>query len=330
MSSLPIAHDSPASMRAAVLLEPGRFEIRAVPLPAPAAGEVRVRLEGCGVCASNLPPWEGRPWFQYPLALGGLGHEGYGRIDALGEGVEGWQLGDRVGLLSQHAYAEYDVAPASAVVRLPAALEGEPFPAEPLGCAMNIFARSGIRSGDTVAIIGLGFLGALLTELAAAGGARVLAVARKASALKVASRMGAAHLILMDDHQRIIDEVRALTAGRFCDVVIEATGKQWPLDLAGELTRERGRLVIAGYHQDGLRQVNLQLWNWRGLDVINAHERDPEIYADGMRAAVQAVAAGRLHPAPLYTHRFPLERLGEALTVTQVRPEGFVKAIIDL
>jgi threonine dehydrogenase-like Zn-dependent dehydrogenase len=330
MSSLPIAHDSPASMRAAVLLEPGRFEIRAVPLPAPAAGEVRVRLEGCGVCASNLPPWEGRPWFQYPLAPGGLGHEGYGRIDALGEGVEGWQLGERVGLLSQHAYAEYDVAPASAVVRLPSALEGEPFPAEPLGCAMNIFARSGIRSGDTVAIIGLGFLGALLTELAAARGARVLAVARKAPALKVASSMGAAHVILMDDHQRIIDEVRALTTGRFCDVVIEATGKQWPLDLAGELTRERGRLVIAGYHQDGLRQVNLQLWNWRGLDVINAHERDPEIYADGMRAAVQAVAAGRLHPAPLYTHRFPLERLGEALTATQVRPDGFVKAIIDL
>jgi hypothetical protein len=55
-------------------------------------------------------------------------------------------------------------------------------------------------------------------------------------------------------------------------------------DLAGELCAERGRLVIAGYHQDGMRQVNVQLWNWRGIDVINAHERDPQAYVDGMRA----------------------------------------------
>ena len=96
----------------------------------------------------------------------------------------------------------------------------------------------------------------------------------------------------MDDHWRIIEAVKALTGGRFCERVIEATGKQWPLDLAAELTAERGRLVIAGYHQDGPRQVNMQLWNWRGLDVINAHERDPAIYVHGVRAAVAAVAGG--------------------------------------
>ena len=87
--------------------------------------------------------------------------------------------------------------------------------------------------------------------------------------------MGAAELIPMDDYWRILEQVKALTGGRFCERVIEAVGKQWPLDLAGELTAEGGRLVIAGYHQDGPRQVNMQLWNWRGLDVINAHERDP-------------------------------------------------------
>ena len=48
----------------------------------------------------------------------------------------------------------------------------------------------------------------------------------------------------------------------------------------------------------------MQLWNWRGLDVINAHERDPEVYVEGMREAVEAVAAGRLDPSPLYTHTF--------------------------
>jgi threonine dehydrogenase-like Zn-dependent dehydrogenase len=91
--------------------------------------------------------------------------------------------------------------------------------------------------------------------------------------------------------------VKALTDGKWCERVIECTGLQWPLDLAGELTAERGRLVIAGYHQDGLRQVNLQLWNWRGIDVINAHERDPQAYVDGMKRAVDADDQGVLDPS---------------------------------
>jgi len=132
----------------------------------------------------------------------------------------------------------------------------------------------------------------------------------------------------MDDHWQIIERVKTLTEGQFCDVTVEAVGKQWPLDLAGELTRERGRLVVAGYHQDGPRQVNMQLWNWRGLDVINAHERDPGVYLDGMRAVVDAVARGALDPLPLFTHRFPLARLGEALAATRDRPDGFMKALV--
>jgi threonine dehydrogenase-like Zn-dependent dehydrogenase len=122
--------------------------------------------------------------------------------------------------------------------------------------------------------------------------------------------------------------VRELTGGHFCDRVVEATGKQWPLDLSAELTRERGTLVVAGYHQDGPRQVNMQLWNWRGLDVINAHERDPAVYLDGMRAAVDLVASGRLDPAPLYTHTYSLDQLGDALDATRDRPDGFLKALI--
>src|SRR3989440_10062721 len=100
-----------ATMRAAVVARPEEIRMTEVPLPEPGPGEVRVRLEGCGVCASNLPPYEGRPWFQYPLEPGGLGHEGWGEIDALGADADGFAVGDRVAVLSQHAYAEYDVAP---------------------------------------------------------------------------------------------------------------------------------------------------------------------------------------------------------------------------
>jgi NADPH2:quinone reductase len=317
-------------MRAAVITAPNGLEVRNVPLPNPGPNQVRIRLEGCGVCASNIPPWEGRPWFNYPMEPGQLGHEGWGVIDEVGEDVPpAFKVGDRVAMLSGHAYAEYDVADAGdSVIRLPAALGDSPFPAEPLGCAMNIFARSGIQRGDTVAIVGIGFLGALLTKLTRHIGANVIAISRRPFSLDVAKQMGAQQTIPMDDHWKIIEQVKQLTAGRMCDVAVEAVGKQWPLDLSAELTRERGRLVVAGYHQDGTRQVNMQLWNWRGLDVINAHERDPQVYRSGMLAAADAVASGRLDPTPLFTHRFPLEQLGEALDMTRDRPDGFLKALI--
>lgn len=315
-------------MSAATLAGPRRFEASEAPTPKPGPGEVLVRLEGCGVCASNIPPWEGRPWFTYPMAPGALGHEGWGRIEALGAGVAEFTEGDRVAILSGHAYAQYDVAAAGSVIRLPESLEGEAFPGEPLGCALNIFRRSGIAAGDDVAIVGVGFLGALLTQLASRAGARVIALARRPFSRQVALEMGAAHTLPMDDRAAATEAMRELTGGRFCDVVIEAVGQQGPLDLAGEITRERGRLVIAGYHQDGLRQVNLQLWNWRGLDVINAHERDPRVYVAGMREAVAAVESGRLTPARLYTHRFTLDQLNEALAMSAERPAGFLKALI--
>lgn len=316
------------TMRAAVLAAPGRVELRDTPVPAPQAGQVRVRLEGSGVCASNLSVWGGQPWFDYPLPTGAPGHEGWGIVDAVGAGVSALAEGDRVALLSQRAYAEYDVAAEEETVRLPSQLDGTHFPGEPLGCALNIFGRSGVAAGQNVAIVGIGFLGALLTQLASDAGARVIAVSRRDFSLSVGTAMGAAAAVPLEDPSSTVDRVRELTDGDLCDVVIEATGKQGPLDLAAELTRVRGRLVIAGYHQDGPRQVDMQLWNWRGLDVINAHERDPTLYLRGMREAVDAVVSGRLDPMPLYTHSYPLERLDEALDATRDRPDGFLKAVV--
>ena len=80
-----------------------------------------------------------------------------------------------------------------------------PFPGEPLGCAMNIFERSEIRAGQTVAILGIGFLGALLIQLAHHAGAKVIAISRKASSLELARKLGADEVIQMDDHWKIIE-----------------------------------------------------------------------------------------------------------------------------
>jgi threonine dehydrogenase-like Zn-dependent dehydrogenase len=315
-------------MKAAVLTGPRQLAVETVDLPEPGEGEVRVRLEGCGVCASNLTPWEGSEWMQFPTPPGDLGHEGWGRIDAVGPGVEGLEQGDRVAALSYRSYAEADIAKASMVVKLPPELDGVPFPGEPLGCAFNIFRRSDIRAGQTVAIIGIGFLGAVLTKLASDAGALVIAISRRPESLDLARRYGAAETIAMDDHWAIIERVRELTGDALCERVIECVGKQWPLDLAAELVGFGGKLIVAGYHQDGPRQVNMQAWNWKGIDVINAHERDPKVQLQGVREAVEAVAAGRLDPAPLYTGSYPLEQLGEALDATRDKPGGFVKALV--
>jgi threonine dehydrogenase-like Zn-dependent dehydrogenase len=316
------------TMKAAVVTGAGVAETCQTPRPSAGPGRVRVRLEGCGVCASNLGPWSGPAWMTFPTEPGALGHEGWGVVDEVGPGVKGIVPGQRVAALSHHSYAEYDVAEADAVVPLPDSLAGQPFPGEPLGCAMNIFRRSRVEPGQTVAIVGVGFLGALLTRLASDAGAHVIAISRRPFSLDVARTMGAAETLPMDDHYRIIEAVCGLTGGRFCDRVIEAVGKSWPLDLAAELTGEGRRLIIAGYHQDGPRQVNMQLWNWRGFDVVNAHERDPRVCVQGMREAVAAVASGRLDPSPLYTHVYPLGRLGDALNATRDRPGGFLKALV--
>jgi threonine dehydrogenase-like Zn-dependent dehydrogenase len=188
--------------------------------------------------------------------------------------------------------------------------------------------RSAIAPNQTVAIIGIGFLGALLTALATQAGARVIAISRRAFALDMARRYGAMSTIRLDNPRQVVAHVRALTGGTGCERVIEAVGQQEPLDLAGELASEGGRLIIAGYHQDGLRQVNMQLWNWRGLEVINAHERAPAVVLDGIRMAVDAVTRGTLDPMPLYTHKATLEQLPLVFAAMQQRPDGFLKAWI--
>ena len=315
-------------MKAAVLTAAGKLKIDQVPVPVPGPGQVRIRLEGCGVCASNLTPWAGPEWMEFPTEPGALGHEGWGLIDAVGGDVNELRVGDRVSFLSGKAYASYDLADASQVVKLPAALGGFDVPLEPFGCGFNIFRRSDIRSGQTIAIIGIGFLGAILTKLASQAGARVIAISRRQESLDLARKMGASETVPMHDHWEIIERVRELTRGAFCDRAIEAVGKQWPLDLAAELTGEGGTLIVAGYHQDGPRQVNMQLWNWRGFDVVNAHERDAEMSLRGMREAVAAIESGQIDPRDLITHRYPLDRLGDALDATRDRPGNFVKAVV--
>ena len=318
----------PFEYKAAQFSGPGKINVIETTMTELGEKEVVVALEGCGLCTSNIPPFEGRDWFDYPFEPGAPGHEGWGIVKAVGNQVSKFKEGDRVAMLSYHAFAQFDKAHEDSVVQLPPSFNDKPFPGEPLGCAMNIYTRSDIEPGQKVAVIGIGFLGALLIQLLKEAGAEVIAISRRDFALETAEKFKADHLIKLDDHWKIVDQVKKITNQKSCDRVIEATGKQWPLDLAGDLIGEGGKMIIAGFHQDGLRKVNMQTWNWKGIDVINAHERKQEKYISGIKEAVLAVENGILNPFPLFTHQFPLNEIKKAFKISTERPEGFLKALI--
>jgi threonine dehydrogenase-like Zn-dependent dehydrogenase len=315
-------------MRAAVFTGDSNIEIRECPVPVPGHGEVRIRLEGTGICASNMPVWEGRSWFTYPQPPGAPGHEGWGVIDRVSSPDNEALLGQRVAFLSSRAYAEWDVAAVESIVAIPASLGALPCPGEPLACAVNAFARARIQAGEVVAVVGVGFLGAALISLATHVKARVVAVTRRPFARDLACRLGAELALPLDDGESVVKAVEGMTGGQLADCAIEAAGVQQTLDLAARLTRVRGRLVIAGYHQDGRRDVDMQLWNWRGIDVINAHERDLSTYTDGMRRALAMLERGEWQVRDLITHSAPLEQIESAFEWLRDRPDGFLKAVV--
>jgi threonine dehydrogenase-like Zn-dependent dehydrogenase len=232
-----------------------------------------------------------------------------------------------VATLSEHAFAEYDVVAVDQLVGLPD--EGlEVAPLEPFGCVFNVVDRADIAADQTVAVIGLGFVGLGVARLAAQGGARVLVVSSRHRALSLAGELGAQAGLRLDDRHRVAGQIAELTGGRGCDRVVECTGHQTPLDLAGDVVSEGGRLAIAGFHQDGPRQVDLQQWNWKGIDVVNAHERDPARIRRGMELAADAIARDPVWTTALVTRRFALAEIGSALAQAADRPPGFVKGAV--
>jgi 2-desacetyl-2-hydroxyethyl bacteriochlorophyllide A dehydrogenase len=315
---------------AAVLVHPGQFELQELEVPEPAADEVRMKVEYCGICSSNLAPWKGAPWFKYPFPPGAPGHESVGVVESIGAGVSGLEVGMHVSMLGNRGFAEYEIAKAKCVVPTSKGPQKAPFLGEPLGCAMNVFRRAQIRKDDWVAIIGTGFLGNILLQLCTEAGAKVIAISRRWSALQLAEKMGATLTLSLENPAELLDAVSNVTGKHFCRVVIEAAGAQETLDIASALTGTRGRLVIAGYHQDGPRSVNMQEWNWRGIDVINAHEREEAVYIEGIRQAAEAVASARIRLEELVTHFFPLEQIEKGFQTLERRPEGFIKGVVSL
>jgi NADPH2:quinone reductase len=307
-------------MRALSLRKPRQATIVEEADPSPGEGEVLVRIRACGVCGSDLNAWRGVPGLEYPLPSGAPGHESYGDVIAVGTRVDNFRAGQTVTGLLWNGFADLGLAQANNLVVVPQGMEHIPLLGEPLACAMNVVRRSGVGSGDRLAVVGFGYLAALIVQLLPSGVTGWIAVSRREDSRALALRLGA-------DAAYDFSAIPAALWDSFT-IVIEAAGIQQTLDYASRLTAYGGRLVIAGYHADGPRTVNIQSWNWKGIDVINAHARQPSVYTGALHEALDQVRTRGLELASLQTHTWPLERAAEAFAAMEARRAGFLKAVV--
>jgi 2-desacetyl-2-hydroxyethyl bacteriochlorophyllide A dehydrogenase len=313
-------------MRIASLHGPKHFELLDEADPGISRDDVLLRVAACGVCTSELDMWRGAsghstyPW--YP------GHEVSGVVERVGPEVQWPAPGDEVAAwVTTRGFAERVAVRAEYCV--PAA--GVPLDvalAEPLACSMNAVDLAGVALGDDVVVIGAGFMGLLIAQLAALRGPRHLVVADvRDEALARASALGATRVVNVNSAS-LVDAVREVTDGQGADVTIEATGAQEALSVLGDVTRMSGTIVIAGYHQGEPRTIPLAQWNWMAFRIANAHFREVATIMRGMRAGMRLLSAGRVRMDDLVTHRFGLDDIDAAFRTALDKPPGFVKATV--
>ena len=265
-------------MRVMEVREPGGpFVLAEREVPEPGPGQVRIAVEACGICHSDaFVKFAGFPGIELPRVPG---HEVAGRIDAVGEGVGVWRVGDRVGvgwhgghcfqcepcrrghfinckngkitgITHDGGYGEYMLSPWEAVARLPDELDF--IDAGPLLCAgvttYNALRNSGARPGDTVAIQGIGGLGHLAVQYAAKMGFRTVALSRGPDKEALARQLGAS--VYVDT--RAEDPVRVLRALGGADLVLATAPSSEAISAMPRALSARGKLMIVAVPRDDL------------------------------------------------------------------------------
>jgi 2-desacetyl-2-hydroxyethyl bacteriochlorophyllide A dehydrogenase len=328
-------------MRAVTFQAPGEVRIEEKPDPElEAADDAVVRVEASGICGSDLHIFHGR----VPVEPGfTIGHEFVGTVLAAGPGVDRVAVGDRVlgcfhvacatcaaclrcdyhrcerGRTFGHgaklgdlqgAQAERLLVPRANLTlrRVPEGMTDEValFAGDVMGTGYHAVAHAGTRSGDTVAVLGLGPVGLCAVQAAVAAGAtKVFAIDAVEARLAMAERFGATPLHLAEDEPK--RDVRGATGGRGVDVVVDAVGDPGPLAMAISLARDAGTVSgIGAYAGQGevpiglawLKGLTLRL----GLANVIAH----------VDRVLGLIEAGRLDPSPLVTHHMKLEQAAEA------------------
>src|SRR3954447_19658055 len=331
-------------MRAVTFQAPGEVRLEEKPEPElVAADDAVIAVEASGICGSDLHIYHGR----VPVEPGfTIGHEFVGTVLAAGEEVERVAIGDRVlgtfhtacatcasclrgdyhrcrkGQTFGHgknlgdlpgAQAELLLVPRANLTlrRVPEDMSAEValFAGDVMGTGYHAVAHSGMRAGDTVAVLGLGPVGLCAVQAAIAGGAvKVFAVDTVAERLEMAARFGATPLHLTEDDPK--KAVRGATEALGVDVVVDAVGDPAPLALAVSLARDAGTVSGIGAYA-GKGEVPLGLAWLKGLQ-LRLGLANVIAHVDRVLALLEA---GKLDPAPLVTHHMALEEASEAYAI---------------
>lgn len=315
--------------RAAQAVGGGKLELATLPMREPGAGEVRIRVEACGICHTDVLTVDGGyPGIVYPRVPG---HEVVGRIDALGAGVQQWRVGQRVGvgflggscghcefcrrgdlincknqvLSGIHydgGYAEVMIAKDRGLVSIPDDLSA--IEAAPLLCAgvttFNALRKSPALAGELVAIHGLGGLGHLAVQFARYMGFRTVVVARGADKAELAMKLGA-HAYIDSEAENAAKALRKMGGASVIVATVSSTAAMAPL-IAG--LRPHGQLAVVGAGAEPLK-VGVGDLIFGERSIIGVNTGSPIEIED-------TLGFSQLQNIRAMTEEFPLEQVAEA------------------
>ncbi len=318
-------------MIAAVLHAPRRLELETRQSLSPGRGEVVVRVEGAGLCGTDYRIWNGDRAVAYPRVMG---HELVGSVLATGPEVTGLTLGQPVAVepnyscgacplcregnknlcLSRTAvgidvdggFAHEVTLPAHCCWPAPAGIRDDQLLlTEPLAVVVRAVRRGAPARGETAAVLGVGALGLLAIQVLKARGCRVLAVGRSARRLPLARELGADAVATTEagDH---VGAARALSGREGVDLVVETAGTAEAVAQAVELSRPGGRVVLTGLPHEASRLEFFWVVR-REISILGSM-----IYQDEFPEAIALLASNQVNGQRLLTHRFPLDRIGDA------------------
>lgn len=323
-------------------------------MPVPGPGEVRLRITSVGVCASDLHYYRdakiGSTVIEEPLVIG---HEAAGVVDALGEGVTGLAVGDKVAIepakpcgkckfcAEKHynvcpdveffgtppvngCLREYITWPAELALKIPNSMTAdEAAMVEPVAVGIHAVKLAELTNGMTVAVLGAGAIGLSVLQAArVAGVERIIVSEPVRERRELAQNLGASDTI-DPSITNTIDEIARLTNGRGVDVVIECTGSDEAVYACPRIVRPLGRVVIVGIPDVESYTFEASPARRREMSLIFC--RRSNLTAE---TAIEWIAEGKIDGACLATHHFPLESADKAMEFASAKADGVVRAII--
>ena len=333
-------------MKVARFYAPGDIRIEEAPEPSPKAGEIKIRVHNTSTCGTDLKIFRhGHHHIDPPRVIG---HEIAGEIVELGEGVSGWESGDRVQVIAaipcgecfeckrgrmticpnqlsmgyhfDGGFAEYMIVPSNVLKvdglnRIPEGLSyAEASVAEPFACVLNGQELAGVGSGDVVVVVGAGPIGCLHVRLARARGAEaVYLVELNRSRLDMAANLVKPDAAICGSEVDPVEEVLKLTDGRGVDVVITAAAAGKAQEDGLRMAARGGRIsFFGGLPKDNpIIACDSNLVHYRELTIVGANGSSP---AHNKRA-LDLIATGAVPVDDLITHRLPLDGVLDAIQI---------------